>query len=58
MALEGTEGAPFGPFRPRNTGQIHARSVARTPFQTVSNTYFGLQEYGPPEVRSRRWRSG
>jgi hypothetical protein len=33
VALEGTEGAPFGPFRPRNTGQIHARSVARTLFK-------------------------
>jgi hypothetical protein len=32
----GLEGAQIGPFKPRYTGQIHAWSVTRTPFQTVS----------------------
>src|SRR5215203_4331237 len=36
VASQGTEAALFGPFRPLYTGQIHVRSVARTPFQTVS----------------------
>src|SRR5215213_8903804 len=36
VASQGTEAPLFGPFRPRYTGQIHPRSVAQTPFQTVS----------------------
>src|SRR5215211_3177763 len=36
VASQGTEAALFGPFRPLYTGQIHVRSVAHTPFQTVS----------------------
>ena len=36
LALEATQRAPFGPFWPRNIGQIDARSIASTPFQTVS----------------------
>jgi hypothetical protein len=51
-ALEDTEGAPFGPFRPRNTGQIHARSVARTPFQTVSRGSHGEDDSSTPPPRS------
>src|SRR5215203_7055263 len=39
-ALEGTQRAPFGPFWSRNSGQIHARSIARTPFRTVSEGEF------------------
>ena len=31
---------PFGPFLPPRTGQIHARSVAQTPFRTVSKAHF------------------
>ena len=36
MASRGNEAALFGPFRPQYTGQIHVRSIACTPFQTVS----------------------
>src|SRR5215203_384372 len=31
---------PVRPFRPRYTGQMHLRSVTRTPFQTVSEGLF------------------
>src|SRR5215212_9464412 len=31
-AVEGTEGAPFGPFRPRNTGQIPRSERCSYPF--------------------------
>ncbi len=36
LALQAVEKRLFGPFRAPCTGQIHARSVARTPFRTVS----------------------
>jgi hypothetical protein len=36
VALQVTETVPFGPFGTPYTCQIHVRSVARTPFQTVS----------------------
>src|SRR5215217_7535585 len=32
---------PVRPFRPRYTGQMHLRSVTRTPFQTVSRRSSG-----------------
>jgi hypothetical protein len=35
VALRATEAVPFGPFRRRSNGHIRARSVPRTPFQTV-----------------------
>ncbi len=41
----------FGPFHPPFTGQIHARSVARTPFRTVSLGY--LVNRGNPSFSSR-----
>src|SRR5215217_2216669 len=36
VASQGIEAVIFGTFGPLYTGQIHVRSVARTPFQTVS----------------------
>jgi hypothetical protein len=36
LASRGTRTARFGLFWPRYTGRIHVRSVAQTPFQTVS----------------------
>jgi hypothetical protein len=35
-AAQSTDTVLFGLFWPRYTGQIHARSVAQTPFETVS----------------------
>jgi hypothetical protein len=46
VALQVTETVPFGPFGTPYTCQIHVRSVARTPFQTVSllnSRKFGLR---------------
>src|SRR5215207_537569 len=40
LALQAVEKRVFGPFRAPCTGQIHARSVAQTPFQTVSEVEF------------------
>src|SRR5436190_411787 len=37
---QGTQTVPFGPFWPRYAGQIHSRSVTRTPFRTVSEGEF------------------
>jgi hypothetical protein len=36
VASQVAEATPFGPFWPRYPDQINARSVARTPFRTVS----------------------
>src|SRR5215217_6595637 len=36
LASQGIEATLFGLFWPRYNGQIHARSVTQTPFQTVS----------------------
>jgi hypothetical protein len=36
VGLRTAEKALFGPFRTPYSGQIHARSVTRTPFRTVS----------------------
>src|SRR5215211_7445030 len=49
---QGTQTVPFGPFWPRYTGQIHARSVTRTPFQTVSRR---SSQNSPSETV---WKSG
>jgi hypothetical protein len=47
VALEGTEGAPFGPFRLRDTGQIHARSLARTLFRQFLERLSGNSGQSP-----------
>ena len=36
FGLSPTPIASFGPFGPRYKGQMHALSITRTPFQTVS----------------------
>src|SRR5215213_559206 len=60
--LPGHEAALFGPFRPRYTGQIHPRSVAHTPFQTVSEGEFSEVRLTAilgtsPVMRSRKFLS-
>ena len=56
VTLQATKTGLFGPFWPSYTSQIHARSVARTPFQTVSQGVFsetpdspGPMGYAPPD---------
>src|SRR5829696_5956735 len=44
VALRSTETVLFGPFWPPFTSQIHAQSVVRTPFRTVSE--WGFSEVG------------
>ena len=53
VALRATETVLLGPFWPPDTAKIHVRSVARTPFRTVS-------ERGFCEVRTghRTWVAG
>jgi len=45
VTLQATKTGLFGPFWPSYTSQIHARSVARTPFQTVSQGQFPETEF-------------
>ena len=40
VALQATETVLFGPFWPPYTGKIYGRSVAHTPFRTVSEEVF------------------
>jgi hypothetical protein len=55
--LQGTKTVQFGPFWPRYTDQIYARSVTRTPFQTVS-TRSSHKAALPRSYRARRPRRG
>src|ERR671920_2451100 len=58
VALRDTEMVLFGPFWPLYTGQIYGRSVAPTPFRTVSLGYSGnLQPHRTHETPSPISRS-
>src|SRR5215217_9621198 len=48
---------PVRPFRPRYTGQMHLRSVTRTPFQTVSGRSSQYSTSQHPTKLFRRCRT-
>src|SRR5687767_3960621 len=50
VALRATETVLFGPFWPPYTAQIHASSVARTPFRIVSE--LGFSHLGAQQTAS------
>jgi hypothetical protein len=55
VASQGTEAALFGPFQPLYSGQIHVRSVARTPFQTVSKR--SSQNFPSPQLVAQSFKA-
>jgi hypothetical protein len=52
-SLTGHRNSTFRPFWPPNTGQIHRRSVAHTPFRTVSEEVFSEVCIAPVQPRVR-----
>jgi hypothetical protein len=52
VALQIAEKALSGPFRPPHSGQIHVRSVAQTPFRTVSPRTLMNEAISPPGHRA------